>query len=66
MYMTLYRSETVLVRKNTRSWETYAVTVTQRDGAVLHQRFSGETAWCDAERFASDHDMAALGCTEGA
>lgn len=64
MYKTLYTSEKVLVRQHMQSWETYKVTVTQDSGVKRTRTFRGETAWMDAERYASDHDMAAWGCTQ--
>ena len=65
MYKTLYNSEKVHVRKHMQSWETYKVTVTQDSGVKRTRTFRGETAWSDTERFAYDHDRAAIGCTQG-
>jgi hypothetical protein len=64
--MILYKSVTVSV--------DYSETPAQLEGYVIPvyvvrvagqraRRFRGESAWEDAERYASDHDMAAWGCT---
>lgn len=64
MFKTLYESDRVIVRQDTTAWETYRVIVLSDTGRKTRV-FRGETAWCDAERFACDHDNAAIGCTQG-
>ena len=58
-YATLFHSPHVRVLRDLEAWETYRVL--PYGGKA--RTFRGETAWMDAERYASDHDMAAWGCT---
>lgn len=55
----LYEGPSVKVAKDTTKWETYKVWV---DGKRV-KTFKGESAWCDAERYACDHDQRAMFCT---
>jgi hypothetical protein len=57
--MLLFVSDKVMVVKDTEKWETYKVAPTGKPSRT----FRGETAWCDAERYATDYDFNALGCT---
>lgn len=64
MFKTIYESDRVIVRQDTSAWEIYRVTVCSDTGRKKTCVFRGESAWCDAERFACDHDNAAVGCTQ--
>ena len=59
LYLTLFHSPHVRVLQDLEAWETYRVL--PYGGKA--RTFRGETAWADAERYASDYDMAAWGCT---
>lgn len=59
-YLELYRSGRVLVARHFTEWETYRVI----PATGKARTFRGESAWANAERYASDHDMAAWGCTQ--
>jgi len=59
-YFTLYLSEHVRVLQEVEAWETYRVL----PFGGKARTFRGETAWMDAERYASDYDLAAWGCTQ--
>lgn len=64
--MTLYRSDivTVTYREDTAPIPGYVCPVyTVKVRGKRARTFRGECAWADAERYAGDHDMGALGCT---
>jgi hypothetical protein len=64
--VSLYRSDTVVVeyREEANPGDRYAVPVyTVKVRGKRARTFRGECAWSDAERYASDHDRAAAGCT---
>ena len=58
-YLVLFDSEKVWVLQDLGAPDTYRVL--PYGGKA--RTFRGETGWMDAERYASDHDMAAWGCT---
>jgi hypothetical protein len=59
-YLTLFHSPHVRVLQDLELSDTFRVL----PYGERARTFRGETAWMDAERYASDFDLAAWGCTQ--